>query len=453
MARWAGSVLIWITLISWVILNPVSSFAGCKNHNSFAELFGRESKAKVGFVATLKHIFVKNPPDHINGMRSFKRINLPLNAKGIARFSGEEQRNIGSNHAPTGRTSGCWPKVIFRQRLARNDCACSYGINGWSFAAIGYLNAYSQLLVHGWGLFQCRRLNSEPCPLIESQRILCGLNASLGAISRRLKLVYSVRHSSIDVLSSVGELLGGVGLVTRSIRLRLGIVNQFVGLSSTRDHLVKLASKYQRSKYRNDDGSPSQANDRPLKGGHTLFYILFGSLELLLGCWLLGEAVFGSVARGDLATAGMLILGIAAVIHGGFIVIEETHKIVTQKHLTTTNSCNTVISMANVLNTDKQIGVISALAEGSSIRSIERMTGVHRDTIMRLGVKVGQGCTALMDAKMRDLSSTRLELDEIWGFVGKKDRSVRLNPPVLSAAMAVRAAIAQEFKSGEPAEA
>jgi IS1 family transposase len=80
--------------------------------------------------------------------------------------------------------------------------------------------------------------------------------------------------------------------------------------------------------------------------------------------------------------------------------------------------------MANVLNTDKQIAVISALAEGSSIRSIERMTGIHRDTIMRLGVKVGQGCTRLMDAKMRDLSCNRLEMDEIWGFVGKKERNV-----------------------------
>src|ERR1700679_57954 len=81
--------------------------------------------------------------------------------------------------------------------------------------------------------------------------------------------------------------------------------------------------------------------------------------------------------------------------------------------------------MANVLNTDKQIAVISALAEGSSIRSIERMTGIHRDTIMRLGVRVGQGCTAMMDAKMRDLSCTRLELDEIWGFVGKKEAHVQ----------------------------
>jgi IS1 family transposase len=82
--------------------------------------------------------------------------------------------------------------------------------------------------------------------------------------------------------------------------------------------------------------------------------------------------------------------------------------------------------MANVLSTDKKIAVIGALAEGSSIRSIERITGVHRDTIMRLGVKVGEGCTAMMDAKMRNLSCKRLEMDEIWGFVGKKDRNVKM---------------------------
>jgi hypothetical protein len=79
--------------------------------------------------------------------------------------------------------------------------------------------------------------------------------------------------------------------------------------------------------------------------------------------------------------------------------------------------------MANVLSTDRQAGIIGALCEGSSIRSIERMTGVHRDTIMRLGVRVGQGCMALMDAKMRHLSCTRLEMDEIWGFIGKKQIS------------------------------
>jgi IS1 family transposase len=85
--------------------------------------------------------------------------------------------------------------------------------------------------------------------------------------------------------------------------------------------------------------------------------------------------------------------------------------------------------MANALNTDKQIAVVAALAEGSSIRSIERMTGVHRDTIMRLGVKVGKGCTALMDEKMRNLSCTQLEMDEIWGFVGKKEKHVKPEDP------------------------
>ena len=42
--------------------------------------------------------------------------------------------------------------------------------------------------------------------------------------------------------------------------------------------------------------------------------------------------------------------------------------------------------MANVLKKEKQVAVIAALAEGNSIRSIERMTDVHRDTVMRLGV-------------------------------------------------------------------
>jgi IS1 family transposase len=99
---------------------------------------------------------------------------------------------------------------------------------------------------------------------------------------------------------------------------------------------------------------------------------------------------------------------------------------VPQKHLTSNNYWGTVMDMANVLNTDKKIAVIGALAEGSSIRSIERITGVHRDTIMRLGVKVGQGCAAVMDSKMRNLPCNRLEMDEIWGFVGKKDRNVRM---------------------------
>ena len=78
----------------------------------------------------------------------------------------------------------------------------------------------------------------------------------------------------------------------------------------------------------------------------------------------------------------------------------------------------------NHLSKDKQIAVTAALAEGSSIRSIERVTGIHRDTIMRFGVRVGQGCARLLDQKMRNLDCRRIELDEIWGFIGKKKANV-----------------------------
>jgi transposase-like protein len=60
--------------------------------------------------------------------------------------------------------------------------------------------------------------------------------------------------------------------------------------------------------------------------------------------------------------------------------------------------------MANNLSTEKKTQIISMLAEDSSIRAIERITGVHRDTVMRLGVRVGEACAKIHDEKMRGLS-------------------------------------------------
>jgi IS1 family transposase len=70
----------------------------------------------------------------------------------------------------------------------------------------------------------------------------------------------------------------------------------------------------------------------------------------------------------------------------------------------------------------RRIQVINCLVEGNSIPSTERMTGTHRDTICRLLVEVGDGCANLMDEKMRDLPCRRIEVDEIWAYVGKKQR-------------------------------
>lgn len=81
--------------------------------------------------------------------------------------------------------------------------------------------------------------------------------------------------------------------------------------------------------------------------------------------------------------------------------------------------------MSYNLTTEKQTTVIAALAEGSSIRAIERMTGVHRDTIMRLGVRVGEACSSLLDQTMKNLNCKTFQLDEIWGFIAKKQKNVK----------------------------
>lgn len=81
--------------------------------------------------------------------------------------------------------------------------------------------------------------------------------------------------------------------------------------------------------------------------------------------------------------------------------------------------------MANILKREKQEQVIAALVEGSSARSVERMTGVHRDTILRLMARVGAACDNLMDREMRNLRCRKIQVDEVWGFVGKKQRHLK----------------------------
>lgn len=80
----------------------------------------------------------------------------------------------------------------------------------------------------------------------------------------------------------------------------------------------------------------------------------------------------------------------------------------------------------NILPFDRQIQAISALTEGVSIRATERLTAIHRDTVMRLGVRVGEGCQRLHDGLFRDLQVPVLEFDEIWSYVGKKQARTQI---------------------------
>jgi IS1 family transposase len=81
--------------------------------------------------------------------------------------------------------------------------------------------------------------------------------------------------------------------------------------------------------------------------------------------------------------------------------------------------------MVNRLSLGRRTQIIGALVEGNSIRSVERMANTHRDTIMRLMVEVGTGCAKLQDEEMRDLTCKRIQVDEIWAYVGKKQRELR----------------------------
>ena len=79
----------------------------------------------------------------------------------------------------------------------------------------------------------------------------------------------------------------------------------------------------------------------------------------------------------------------------------------------------------NCLKLEKKIQILNCLVEGNSIRSTERMTGVHRDTIMRLLSQVGVACAKLLDEKLVNLNLQQVEVDEIWCYVGKKQKNVK----------------------------
>ncbi len=83
----------------------------------------------------------------------------------------------------------------------------------------------------------------------------------------------------------------------------------------------------------------------------------------------------------------------------------------------------------NVLPFEKQIRVIAGLVEGCSMKSVSRITGIHPDTIMRLGVKAGEACHRLHDQLMRDLDVNLIELDEQWAFIAKKQKRVKDTDP------------------------
>lgn len=83
--------------------------------------------------------------------------------------------------------------------------------------------------------------------------------------------------------------------------------------------------------------------------------------------------------------------------------------------------------MANVLCVEDQVLIFHHLVEGTSIRSISRITGVHQTTILKLLVRFGNACREFLDQKLRGLELHHLECDEQWTFVAKKQGKVKVD--------------------------
>jgi IS1 family transposase len=89
-------------------------------------------------------------------------------------------------------------------------------------------------------------------------------------------------------------------------------------------------------------------------------------------------------------------------------------------------------AMANTLKLATRMMVLRLLCEGNSIRSTERITGVHRDSIGRLIVRLGECARNFLDERLQGLTLRHVECDEIWTFVGKKQDKLTTEQKQLS---------------------
>ena len=78
----------------------------------------------------------------------------------------------------------------------------------------------------------------------------------------------------------------------------------------------------------------------------------------------------------------------------------------------------------NRLTTQDRVAVLTALSEGMGVNAACRITGASKNTVLKLLADVGQACALYQDQTMRKLTITRVEVDEIWSFIGMKQKNV-----------------------------
>ena len=78
----------------------------------------------------------------------------------------------------------------------------------------------------------------------------------------------------------------------------------------------------------------------------------------------------------------------------------------------------------NKLPLKTRVTILNMLVEGSSMRSISRITGVSINTVTKLMTDAGKACAAYHDATVRNVNASNVQCDEIWSFCYAKDKNV-----------------------------
>ncbi len=94
------------------------------------------------------------------------------------------------------------------------------------------------------------------------------------------------------------------------------------------------------------------------------------------------------------------------------------------KHMLDGKQNSSYIKSMNKLPLDKRVQILSMLCEGSSMRSISRITGVSINTVSKMLVDAGNACAAFHDAAVRNVKAERIQADEVWSFCYAKQKNV-----------------------------
>lgn len=78
----------------------------------------------------------------------------------------------------------------------------------------------------------------------------------------------------------------------------------------------------------------------------------------------------------------------------------------------------------NRLTNERRAMILRCLVDGNSIRATSRITGASKNTVSKLVVQAGRVCEAYQDETLRNLTCERVQVDEIWSFVGSKQRNI-----------------------------